>query len=80
LAGQEVTLQDDLKDYYILIPVLSKLRIPAPPSQVVEVWMLPKSLKVELGANFIERFIEYAADNSPKHTRDPKSGAPDMLS
>ena len=37
LPGQDVTLQEDQKDYYILLPVLSKLRVPATPAQVVEV-------------------------------------------
>ena len=32
--GQDLTLQHDLKNYYILIPILSKLRVPASPSQM----------------------------------------------
>src|SRR4051794_14538566 len=31
LPGQDLTLEEDQKDYYILLPVLSKLRVPATP-------------------------------------------------
>ena len=80
LPGQDVTLQEDQKDYYILLPVLSKLRVPATPAQVVEVSMLPKGSKVLLGANFIEQFIAHTADDSAKKPKDPKGGAPDLSS
>jgi tetratricopeptide (TPR) repeat protein len=85
LAGQDVTLQDDSPDYYILFPVLSRLRVPAPaprgnPEPIVEVWMAPKGTKVLLGANFIEQFIVYTADDSAKKPKDPKGGAPDLSS
>ena len=80
IPGQDLTLQEDQKDYYILFPVLSKLRVPAMPGQVVEVWMAPKGSKVLLGANFIEQFIIYTADDSSRKPRDPKSGAPDLSS
>ena len=80
LPGQDVTLQEDQKDYYILFPVLSKLRVPATPAQVVEVSMAPKGSKVLLGANFIEQFIAHTADDSAKKPKDPKGGAPDLSS
>ncbi len=79
LPGQDLTLQEDLKDYYILLPVLSKLRVPAAP-QVVEVWMAPKGSKVLLGAKFIEQFIAHTADDSAKKPKDPKESAPHDLS
>jgi tetratricopeptide (TPR) repeat protein len=80
LPGQDLTLQEDQKDYYILLPVLSKLRVPATPAQVVEVSMAPKGSKVLLGANFIEQFIAHTADDSAKKPKDPKGGAPDLSS
>ncbi len=85
LAGQDVTLQEDQPDYYILFPVLSRLRVPAPPppgkpEPVVEVWMAPKGSKVLLGPNFIEQFIRYTADDSAKKPKDSKGGAPDLSS
>jgi tetratricopeptide (TPR) repeat protein len=78
LPGQDVTLQEDLKDYYILLPVLGKVRVPATPAQVVEVWMAPKGSKVLLGANFIEQFIAYTADDSAKKPKDPMGDVPDL--
>ncbi|HKM54983.1 MAG TPA: tetratricopeptide repeat protein, partial [Isosphaeraceae bacterium] len=80
LPGQDLTLQEDQKDYYILLPVLSKLRVPATPTQVVDVSMAPKGSKVLLGANFIEQFIAHTADDSAKKPKDPKGGAPDLSS
>src|SRR5262249_28733873 len=80
LPGQDLTLQEDQKNYYILLPVLSKLRVPATPAQVVEVWMAPKGSKVLFGANFIEQFIAHTADDSAKKPKDPKGGAPDLSS
>jgi hypothetical protein len=80
LPGQDVTLQEDRKDYYILLPVLGKLRVPATPAQVVEVWMAPKGSKVLFGANFIEQFIAHTADDSARKPKDPKGGAPDLSS
>jgi hypothetical protein len=80
LPGQDVTLQEDRGDYYILFPVLSKLRVPATPAQLVEVQMAPKGLKVVLGANYIEQFIAHTADDSARKPKDPKGGAPDLSS
>jgi tetratricopeptide (TPR) repeat protein len=80
LPGQDVTLEKDLKDYYILFPVLSKLRVPANSAQLVEVQMAPKGSKVLLGANFIEQFITFTADDSAKKPKDPKGRAPDLSS
>ncbi|MGO9596883.1 MAG: hypothetical protein ACLP7Q_02555, partial [Isosphaeraceae bacterium] len=81
LPGQDVTLQKDRKDYYILFPVLSNLRVPADPAkQEVEVWMAPKGSKVQLGANFIEQFITFTADDSARKPKDPKGRAPDPSS
>ena len=79
LPGQDVTLAQDHKGYYILFPVLSKLRVPAP-GQMVEVWMARKGSKVLLGANFIEQFIGFTAGDSAKKPRDPKGRAPDLSS
>ncbi|MGE5754365.1 MAG: hypothetical protein ACM35G_01410 [Planctomycetaceae bacterium] len=78
LPGQDLTLQEDQKDYYILLPVLSKLRVPATPEQVIDVAMAPKGSKVLLGANFIEQFIAHTADDSAKKPKDPQGGAPDL--
>ena len=80
LPGQDVTLQEDQKDYYILFPVLNRLRVPANPAQLVEIQMAPKGSKVLLGANFIEQFIKYTADDSAKKPKDPRGGAPDLSS
>ena len=80
LPGQDVTLQEDQRDYYILFPVLSKLRVPAMPGQVVEVWMAPKGSKVLLGANFIEQFIIYTAERLIQEAEGPEEWCPDLSS
>ncbi len=83
--GQDITLQEDQEDYYILLPVLSQLRLPASAAPgvmepVVEIWMAPKGSKVVLGADFIEQFISYAADDSAQKIREPKGRLPDLSS
>jgi tetratricopeptide (TPR) repeat protein len=79
--GHEVRLQTDLKDYYILLPVWGKARVPARPAepgQEVEVWVAPKGSKVKFGEKFFEEFIAYTADDSAKQPRDSRAAAPNL--
>jgi tetratricopeptide (TPR) repeat protein len=80
LPGQEVTLRHDKKDYAICSPLFGKQLVPAVPTTVVEIRMLPAGSKLFWTHERIEEFITHTANESAKQLKDPRGGETDLSS
>ena len=80
LPGQEVTLRHDKKGYAICSPLFGKQRVPAVPTEVVEIRMLPEGSKLFWTPHAPRNSSPRTADESAKQPKDPRGGETDLSS
>jgi tetratricopeptide (TPR) repeat protein len=78
LPGQEVTLRHDKTGYAICSPLFGKQLVPALPTTVVEIRMLPAGSKLFWTHERIEEFLTRTADESAKQFKGPHGGETDL--